>query len=77
MAESFSHMTRDDYVAKWVAETKRALVEAFKRGDLSDDAVERIHRRWHRAMPLAQMRAGVAYMRAAVRQPSETGVPHG
>ena len=71
-------MTRDDYVAKWVRATKVALVEAHKRGELTDEAVERIHRRWHRAMPLEQMRVGVAYMREVTKKrEARQGVGHG
>lgn len=58
-------MTRDDYLAKWTRQTKKALVEAVVAGDLSDETIVRIHRRYHRAMPLEQMRVGVEYCRKA------------
>lgn len=54
-------MTPDEYKAKWVRQAKVALVEAARQGDYSDETVERIHRRYHRVMPLEQMKVGMAY----------------
>lgn len=45
----------DQYRDKWRRESKKSLVDAVVAGEPRDEAVNRIHRRWHRTVPVAEL----------------------
>lgn len=48
-------MSPDQYREKWRRESKRAIAEAIVAGEPAETAVPRIHRRWHRTVPIADL----------------------
>lgn len=46
----------DRYREKWERESNRAIAAAVVAGEPADEAIDRIHRRWHRSVPVEDLR---------------------